>query len=130
MSALQFVMLNHHFIEFIYNVVMSTHYVDGFGSHVVLSFNRFVSFIYYLIWSIYHLLLLIWHIILFIFYVIWFILRSIGSKANKTLLLTLLKMLSFHIMILVGSYILLLCQLFVLMGCFAISFCSYFIMVV
>ena len=109
---------------------MSTHYFVGFGSGVVLSFYRFVSFIYYLIWSIYHLLLLIWHVILFSFYVIWLTLRSVGSKDNKTLLLTLLKMLSFHIMILVGSYILLLCQLFVLMGCFAISFCSYFIMVV
>ena len=89
MSTLQFVMLNHHFIEFIYNVVMSTHYFVGFGSCVVLSFYRFVSFIYYLIWSIYHLLLLIWHVILFSFYVIRLTLRSIGSKDHKTLLLAL-----------------------------------------
>ena len=109
-------MLNHHFVELIYNVVMSTHYFVGFGSRVVLSFCRFVSFIYYLIWSIYHLLLLIWHIILFIFYVIWLTLCSIGSKDNKTLLLSLLKMLSFQIMILMGLYILLLCQFIVLMG--------------
>ena len=77
-------MLNHHFIELIYNVVMSTHYLVGFGSRAVLSFYRYVSFKYYLIWSIYHLLLLIWHTILFIFYVIWLTLRSIGSKDHKT----------------------------------------------
>ena len=82
-------MLNHHFIGLIYNVVMSTHYVVGFGSRVVLSFCRFVSFIYYLIWSIYHLLLLIWHTILFISYVIWLTVRSIGSKDHKAFLLAL-----------------------------------------
>ena len=102
MSALHFVMLNHLFIELIYNVVMSTHYLFGFGSRVVLSFYRYVSFIYYLIWSIYHLLLSIWHIILFGFYVIWLTLRSIGSKGHKTLLLAL--------------YILLLCQVIILIS--------------
>ena len=74
-------MLNHHFIELMYNVVMSTHYFVGFGSRVV--------FIYYLIWSIYHLLLFIWYVILFSVYVVWLTLRSIGSKGHKTILLVL-----------------------------------------
>ena len=100
MSTLHFVMLNHHFIELIYNAVMSTHYFVGFGSRVDLSFYRFVNFIYYLIWSIYHLLLLIWHVILFSFYVVWLTLRSTGSKGHKTLLLAL--------------FIVLLCQVIIL----------------
>ena len=88
---------------------MSTHYFVGFGSRVVLSFCRFVSFIYYLIWSIYHLLLLIWYVILFSVYVVWLALSSIGSKGHKTILLALF-------IVLLCQVIILACQLSILLA--------------